>query len=145
VLLLKTIRELANLLQTFEAYANKQIRAWGLTQGQFDVIATLGNQQPMTCKQLAAKTLMVKGNLTVIINALSKKGLVARVINPQDARSWLIGLTPSGQQFFAEIFPQHLAELTLLAQEVGEPQLKNLYQELCEFRQQLQLATSSKN
>lgn len=84
MLFFKALRELASTYTAFDNFSGKHIRSLGLTPGQFDVIATLGNQPAMTCKELAEKTLMVKGNLTVILESLQKKGMVSREANPND-------------------------------------------------------------
>jgi DNA-binding MarR family transcriptional regulator len=80
----------------------------GLTMTQFDVIATLGNQPPMPCKELGNKTLVSKGTLTGVLERLEEKGFVSRESNPEDARSQLISLTKSGQKLFERVFPAHM-------------------------------------
>jgi DNA-binding MarR family transcriptional regulator len=83
----------------------------GLTMTQFDVIATLGNQPPMTCKELGEKTLVTKGTLTGVLERLESKGILERKLNPDDARSQMIGLTPEGQKLFEKVFPAHISHL----------------------------------
>ncbi len=80
----------------------------GLTMTQFDVIATLGNQSPLACKELGNKTLVSKGTLTGVLERLEGKGFVFRESNPEDARSQLISLTKSGQKLFERVFPAHM-------------------------------------
>lgn len=55
VTVLPLIRELAMTYQTFETYSTRHVRALGLTMTQFDILATLGNQPPMTCKELGRR------------------------------------------------------------------------------------------
>ena len=58
---LPALRELVLAYQGFERYSAPDVKSMGLTMTQFDVIATLGNQLPMSCKDLGEKTLVSKG------------------------------------------------------------------------------------
>ena len=60
---------------------------------------------------LAGKTLVTKGTLTGIIDRLEKKNLVARIVPPENRRSFTIILTPEGEETFNMVFPSHIAYL----------------------------------
>ena len=106
-----TMRELARAYQAFTDYSAKHIRELDLTPSQFDVIATLGNTDGMNMTDLAEKTLVTKGTLTGIIDRLEKKGIVVRVVPPENRRSFTIVLTSEGEKTFNNIFPAHIAYL----------------------------------
>ena len=108
---LPVLRNLVSAYQAFERYSAPDLRAMGLTMTQFDVIATLGNQPPMTCKELGEKTLVTKGTLTGVLERLESKGILERKLNPEDARSQMIRLTVEGQKLFEKVFPAHLQHL----------------------------------
>ncbi len=108
---LRFIRSLASTYQAFEAYSTKHIKNMGLTMTQFDVIATLGNQPPMTCKELGEKTLILKGTMTGVLERLEHKGLIAKIPNAEDGRSYRIGLTKAGERLFKKAFPEHVQYL----------------------------------
>lgn len=124
------IRKLSQAYQLFEQVSDKNVRKMGLTPGQFDVIATLGNQPPMTCKDLAEKTLMVKGNLTVILDGLLKRGLIEKTSNPLDARSIIIMLTKDGENIFNDVFYQQLEYFNPLAIDFDDHELNQLEEKL---------------
>jgi MarR family transcriptional regulator, 2-MHQ and catechol-resistance regulon repressor len=105
---LPVLKELVTTYQAFEHYSAGHIKSMGLTMTQFDVIATLGNQPPMACKELGKKTLVSKGTLTGVLERLEGKGLIFRESNIEDARSQMIGLTKSGQKLFEKAFPAHM-------------------------------------
>jgi MarR family 2-MHQ and catechol resistance regulon transcriptional repressor len=123
---LPTLRNLVSTYQAFERYSAPHIKAMDLTMTQFDVIATLGNQPPMTCKELGEKTLVTKGTLTGVLERLEAKGIVERKINPEDGRSQMICLTESGQAIFARIFPEHLEYLDQAFKKLSAEQLKQI-------------------
>lgn len=108
---LALVRGLANTYQAFEGYSASHVKKMGLTVTQFDVLATLGNQPPMTCKELGAKTLILKGTMTGVLERMEAKGLIKRVPNEEDGRSYKITLSPAGQRLFEKAFPEHLKHL----------------------------------
>lgn len=135
---IKTIRELMNIITLFEKISAPHLRSLGLTTGQFDVIATLGNQPAMSCKELAEKTLMLKGNLTVVLTSLLKKELISRTENPNDGRSTLIGLTAAGNELFKHAFPAHTKYLQLLHDQFDVAEMNQLRNELYAIRLKLE-------
>ncbi|MDM5177731.1 MarR family transcriptional regulator [Massilia sp. DJPM01] len=103
---LRSVRLLAECLQSFERFSGESVRQCGLTHAQFDIIATLGNTQGMTYKELGEKTLITKGTLTGVIDRLEQKGLVARERNCDDKRSFYVRLTACGEAVFQDVFPK---------------------------------------
>jgi DNA-binding MarR family transcriptional regulator len=108
---LPVVRELACCYQAFESYSSRHVRKLGLTPSQFDVIATLGNTEGMTFKQLGEMTLITKGTLTGVVDRLVVKELVRRVASPQDGRSQIVQLTNRGNALFKRIFPAALEHI----------------------------------
>lgn len=132
---LALLRELVKTYQAFYAYDDAHIRQLGLTMPQFDVIATLGNTPGMMMSQLAEKTLVTKGTLTGIVDRLEQKGLVRREVPPDNRRSFIVLLTPAGQQLFDEIFPTHIAYLKERLQPLSEAEMTQLQSSLHRLRQ----------
>ena len=72
---------------------------------QFDVVATLGGADGVTCKELSEKTLVTKGTLTGVLDRLEAKGLIERSPSREDRRCAVIRLTSKGGKKFQEVFP----------------------------------------
>jgi MarR family 2-MHQ and catechol resistance regulon transcriptional repressor len=123
---LPTLRSLVSAYQLFERYSAPNLKGMGLTTTQFDVIATLGNQPPMTCGELGEKTLVTKGTLTGVLERLEAKGILERKLNPSDARSQMIGLTKEGQALFEKVFPEHLKHLQIAFGKLSEEELNEI-------------------
>jgi len=104
----RSIRLLAQCYQTFEQLSNADVRRTKLTPSQFDIIATLGNTEGMTFRDLGERTLITKGTLTGVIDRLEAQGLVRRVAQTDDRRCTLVKLTEAGQREFERIFPGHV-------------------------------------
>ena len=132
---LPTLKSLVLTYQSFEQYSAPHIKSMGLTMTQFDVIATLGNQPPMTCKDLGDKTLVTKGTLTGVLERLEDKGIIQRSVNQADARSQMIGLTKKGQQLFERVFPEHLQHLQKAFGQLSKQDLQDLTQSLQKLRE----------
>lgn len=108
---LPVLYELVRAYQAFESYSIPHIRTLGLTSPQFDIIATLGNTEGMTFKELGEKTLITKGTLTGVVDRLVVKKLVKRVACREDGRRQYVLLTKSGEEMFVRVFPAHLSYL----------------------------------
>lgn len=110
-LFMPSLHELARCYQAFEIYSSMHLRTLGFTPPQFDIIATLGNTQGMTSRELGEKTLITKGTLTGVVDRLIAKGLVRRRADSTDGRRQIVQLTKKGEMLFAKIFPLHITHL----------------------------------
>jgi MarR family 2-MHQ and catechol resistance regulon transcriptional repressor len=127
---LPIVKELARTYQEFEGYSSTHIRGLELLPVQFDVIATLANQPPMTYKQLGEKTLISKSSLTGVVERMNQKGFIATLENPDDARSHLLKLTVKGQKIFDKVFPEHLQHLENAFEKLSKKQMKEIEESL---------------
>ncbi len=108
---LPLLQMLSAAYQTFSFYDQRHLRTLGLTTSQADVLFTLGNQRPMTFKEIGANTLITKGTLTGVVDRLEKNGLVQRLSSSEDRRSIRVALTAAGTTLFELAFPAHIAHL----------------------------------
>ncbi|CAN6132286.1 MarR Transcriptional regulators [Methylophilaceae bacterium] len=131
---LPLLRELASSYQAFERFSAPHIKSMNLTASQFDVIATLANQPPMTCKELGEKTLITKGTLTGILDRLVIKEIIVRISNDEDGRSQKIQLTEYGQTIFSQAFPSHMQHLEKAFGQLSEADMINLSSSLKKLR-----------
>ncbi|WP_151636766.1 MarR family winged helix-turn-helix transcriptional regulator [Noviherbaspirillum aerium] len=105
---LRSIRLLAECFHAFQHISDTHVRTLGLTSPQFDILATLGNTEGMSFKELGQKTLITKGTLTGIVDRLEEKGLVIRTCCLEDRRSMIVRLTEQGQAEFERLFGPHI-------------------------------------
>ena len=105
---LRSLRLLSECYHGFEKMSGFDIRKTGLTQAQFDIIATLGNTPGMTFKELGQKTLITKGTLTGVIDRLEARHMVRRITSLQDRRNTIVQLTVAGERMFAQVFDPHI-------------------------------------
>lgn len=110
---------MSEALSAFEALNRYQLKGFGLTPAQFDIIATLGNTNGMTFGELGRKTLITKGTLTGVIDRLSRMGLVARQAGQPDRRTVVVALTSEGLSMFEAAYPALLYDTQRLFSDQG--------------------------
>lgn len=140
---LSVLRELVQCYQAFERYSAAHIQTLNLTPPQFDVVATLGNTQGMTFRDLGERTLITKGTLTGVIDRLEAKGIVSRASCPEDGRSTIVRLTRQGEKIFDQAFPAHISHLREAFGQVCEQELAALEQGLATLRKALSAAADN--
>lgn len=101
--------KLSRAAESVNQRVNRHLQDVHLTVSQFGVLEALYHLGPMTPGVLCDKILRSTGNLTLVIDNLEKRRLVARTQNPEDRRSTIIQLTAGGQALIEEIFPRHVA------------------------------------
>lgn len=76
---------------------------FGVTVDQWTVLKTLGIHADLSQKELAEFCGKDQPTLTRIVDLLVSKGLVERVVHPNDRRSFILHLTAEGNQKLEEL------------------------------------------
>jgi DNA-binding MarR family transcriptional regulator len=74
-----------------------------LPASEISVLASLAGHRPLTVGALATATATRPTTLTSVLDRLARRGHVMREVDPADRRSFLVSLTPAGQQAAATI------------------------------------------
>lgn len=75
---------------------------------RFDYLAQLDRHPEGLRMNVLSRYLMVTGgNVTGLTDQLVKEGLVRRIVNPEDRRSWRVTLTDKGRAEFADMAAEH--------------------------------------
>ncbi len=104
---LKVLRPMVEAYLAFSRVDNRHIRSMRLTPSQFDVIATVGDTEGLTCSELSEATLVTKGTLTGVLDRLEAKDLIRRGTVAEDRRCTQIRLTGKGEALFRKTFAAH--------------------------------------
>ncbi|PWJ49839.1 DNA-binding transcriptional regulator, MarR family [Quadrisphaera granulorum] len=84
--------------------------AYGLSEGDFDVLATLRRTATeLTAGDLATATMVTTGGTTKRLDRLERAGLVVRRVSETDGRSRVVALTGAGRRLIDEAFTTHVA------------------------------------
>ena len=76
---------------------SKKFELGGVTPTQFSILEALYHIGAMKPGELADKMFMSCGNITYVLDRLVDKGLIDRVQNPKDRRSFVVDLEPKGK------------------------------------------------
>ncbi len=105
------MRELVRAYQAFAAVDAAGYRNTDLTVSQADVLFTLGNTDGLTFKEIGEQTLITKGTLTGVIDRMEEKGLIVRIVMPEDRRCTKVLLTAKGNKLFQKEFPRQITHI----------------------------------
>ena len=101
---LDTFTKLMRAVGSLRARLEPVLARHGLTPSQFGVLEALYHLGPLDQRAVAAKLLVSKGNITVVVNNLTRDGLVTRTGDPEDGRRKIIDLTPAGRRLVRAAF-----------------------------------------
>ena len=78
-----------------------ELKKFGLSIPQFDLLSTLTEQEGLTQQELAERLYVTKGNVSGLVDRLVEAGLVERRASPGDRRSHALHLTAAGRRLAA--------------------------------------------
>lgn len=84
--------------QAAQTLATEQLQPLGLSARSWGVLSTLAESGPLTQIELATALAIDRTAMVYLLDELEQSGLVERVRNPDDRRSFLIHLTGKGQR-----------------------------------------------
>ncbi|QQX79638.1 MarR family transcriptional regulator [Shewanella sp. KX20019] len=107
-------------------------KQYGLTLGEFDVLATLrrsGEPFNLTPSALLSSMMLTSGAMTNRLDRLESKGFIERMHSTEDRRSVSVGLTAKGLSTIDEAIEEHVRIQHQLVQQLSaaeKPQLNKL-------------------
>lgn len=107
----------------------KTFHRFGLNSAKFDVLATLRRSGPpysLSPNDLLSATMVASGTMTNRIDRLVDDGLVERVRNPDDSRSFLITLTEKGRTLIDLAVTEHVATQAALVSVLDDDERNEL-------------------
>ncbi len=117
---------LARCYDTFAQSEALRIKGYEVTPPQFGVLEALAHLGPLKMCEIAEKLLMSGANVTGVVDRLEEKGLVRRVMEADDRRTYHIHLTDSGGKLIAEIFPTHAEKIRLATRALSTKEKRTL-------------------
>ena len=92
--------------QKVERDLARQLRRWGLSNAQFDVLAQVGSSEGLTQQELADHLLVTKGNVAQLVARLEGRGMIER---RPEGRTNRLFLAREGHKLFEKVVPAHEA------------------------------------
>jgi len=115
---------------------NKTFAQYQLNSASFDVLATLrrsGEPYALSPNDLLKTMMVTSGTMTNRIDQLAKAGLVERIANPNDGRSFIIALTQSGFALIDQAVTAHVATQKKLTSGLTGSERRDLDELLTKF------------
>ncbi|MFD0674546.1 MarR family winged helix-turn-helix transcriptional regulator [Cohnella sp. GCM10027633] len=106
----------SNLAQLFQPY--------GVTSEQWAVLYALHANDGVNQKELARLTDKDPANVTRILDQLERKGLVARMANPNDRRSYTMRITRKGMDVARQLLPIEQRFVAEIVSGISEEELE---------------------
>lgn len=86
-----------------QAFINERLKSIGLSSGLFYFILELSENGKVSMQDLSRAVLVDNGHTTRAVARLVELGYVAREMDPEDSRSYLVSLTAKGRDSSAVI------------------------------------------
>ena len=102
-------------LHAVEDYAVKSIADMEIGATDFAVLEALLHKGPLPVNEIGKKVLLTSGSITVAIDRLEAKSLVARRAHGTDRRARIVHLTRAGRKLITRIYADHAADMEKLA------------------------------
>ena len=100
---------------------------FGVTLPRFDLMAQLEKAPDgLTLGQLSRRMMVSNGNVTGLVERLSRDGLLERRTNAADGRSVLVALTKEGRAGFAAMAEAHGEWIAEFFREISDAEIERL-------------------
>lgn len=123
---LSTYIKLLRAADSVAAKAHFHLSGANLSSSQFGVLEALLHLGPLYQNQLGRKLLKSSGNITMVVDHLEQRGLVARERDMDDRRRVTVQLTPAGRKLITMLYPRHAAGVASLMSSLTPEELDEL-------------------
>jgi MarR family 2-MHQ and catechol resistance regulon transcriptional repressor len=106
---------LGRAAKAIERVDRASIAGTGLNLSDFAILEALLHKGPLPINHIGEKVLLTSGSMTAAANRLGKRGLVRRVQDASDARSFRLHLTAEGRRLIETAFSVHARNLEQMA------------------------------
>ena len=106
---------LGRAAKAVERVDRASIAGTGLNASDFGILEALLHKGPLPINTIGRKVLLTSGSMTAAVNRLADKGLVERIPDPADGRSFRLHLTDSGFRLIDAAYEKHARNLEKIA------------------------------
>ena len=89
------------------ARVNRRLGEHGLTASRFGTLCALASHGPLCPHDIATRLCQTRGNVTMILDDLERRGFVERRMEGVNKRYRAVHLTPRGRKFVESLRPLH--------------------------------------
>lgn len=92
---------------TLSARVNRRLESHGLPPSRIAALCALHEAEPLCPRDIAGRLCQTRGNITMILDDLERRGLVERRREGINRRFRAVRLTPRGRRLIAGLKPRH--------------------------------------
>ena len=104
---LKLLIGLHRVCNEIDRRSSQIFAQYRLSLGQFAVLEVLYHKGNLSVGEVQKKILSTSGTIPVIVNNLTKRGLVERLTDVDDKRKCILHITEEGKKLMREVFPKN--------------------------------------
>jgi MarR family 2-MHQ and catechol resistance regulon transcriptional repressor len=108
---LKLFIVLSRAYKSLHECTNHFFQENGLNPTEFAVLELLFHKGRQPLQKIGNKILLASGSITYVIDKLEKRGFINRISCPSDRRVTFAEISPEGEAFMAQLFPEHEQQL----------------------------------
>ena len=109
-----------------EKVDKESIAQTGLGMSDFAIMEALFHKGPLPINQIGEKVLLTSGSMTAAVSRIERRGLVKRIQDPADGRSFYVHLTKIGRKTIKAAFAEHEKNLEKIAGALSDEERKEL-------------------
>ncbi|MFO7715992.1 MarR family winged helix-turn-helix transcriptional regulator [Desulfosarcina sp.] len=102
---------LGRAAKAVERVDRASIAGTGLNISDFSILEALLHKGPLPINTIGRKVLLTSGSMTAAVNRLVQKGLLERIQDSADGRSYYLHLTKSGRMLIKNAYDKHTQNL----------------------------------
>ena len=106
---------LGRAAKAVERIDRASIAGTGLNASDFGILEVLLHKGPLPINTIGKKILLTSGSMTAAANRLTEKGLIERIQDPADGRSFYLHPTTSGLRLIKTAYEKHARNLETIA------------------------------
>ena len=109
-----------------ETVDKASIAQTGHVLSDFTIMEALLHKGAMPINKLGQKVLLTSGSMTAAVNRMENKGLVKRIQDPSDGRSFYVHLTQKGRKTIKKAYARHAENLEKIAGAISDKERTEL-------------------
>ncbi len=109
---LKTMRILFRAVQSLEQIIKKDVKNYGFTMNEFAAVEALYHKGRLSVNEITQAVLIPNSSMTYVLDRLEVKGLICRLQDTDDKRTFYVELSKLGLDKLNDILPKHYKVLT---------------------------------
>lgn len=94
---------LADITRLYAVYAERRLAPWGIHSGQGSILMALDLLGPCSQKELADFRQVSPATISVMLDRMESKNLIARIPSEEGGKRNQISLTPQGRDICAQL------------------------------------------